>query len=69
MALPTYRPDRPDDLTGVSGDTGLFAVFAKHGTAANILMMLMIAAGIYAFFNLRTQFFPDFVQDRITVRV
>ena len=69
MALPAYRPDRPDDLTGVSGTKGLFAVFAKHGTAANILMMLMIAAGIYAFFNLRTQFFPDFVQDRITVRV
>lgn len=69
MAFPAYRPDRPDDLSGVSGSKGLFAVFAKHGTAANILMMLMIAAGIYAFFNLRTQFFPDFVQDRITVRV
>ena len=69
MALPVYRPDRPDDLSSVSGNRGLFAVFAKHGTAANILMLLMIAAGIYAFFNLRTQFFPDFVQDRITVRV
>ena len=69
MALPAYRPDRPDDLSGLSGERGLFAVFAKHGTAANILMLLMIAAGIYAFFNLRTQFFPDFVQDRITVRV
>ena len=69
MALPAYRPERPELISDADASKGLLATFAKHGTAANILMMLMIAAGVWAFFNLRTQFFPDFVQERITVRV
>ena len=69
MALPAYRPERPELISDTDASKGLLATFAKHGTAANILMMLMIAAGVWAFFNLRTQFFPDFVQERITVRV
>ena len=69
MALTAYRPERPEVIRDTDVEKGIIAAFARHGTAANILMMLMIAAGIWAFFNLRTQFFPDFVQERITVNV
>ena len=69
MALTAYRPERPEVIRDTDVEKGFIAAFARHGTAANILMMLMIAAGIWAFFNLRTQFFPDFVQERITVNV
>ena len=69
MALTAYRPERPEVIRDTDVEKGFIAAFARHGTAANILMMLMIAAGVWAFFNLRTQFFPDFVQERITVNV
>ena len=67
MARPLTAPNAPKSSRHRRGEG--HRRLARHGTAANILMMLMIAAGIWAFFNLRTQFFPDFVQERITVNV
>lgn len=43
--------------------------FAKHKVAANILMALMIIAGLWGLSGLNTQFLPNFELDVITVSV
>ncbi|MDG5499699.1 efflux RND transporter permease subunit [Marinobacter sp. BGYM27] len=43
--------------------------FARHKVAANLLMLIMILAGIYALGGLNRQFFPTFATDFITVSV
>ncbi len=57
----------PPDSGGRAGS--LISVFARHKTAANLLMALIIVAGAFAFTKLTTQFFPDFGIDIITVSV
>lgn len=47
----------------------LIGRFAQHRVAANLLMTLMILAGVGGLFQLNTQFFPDFELDTISVRV
>ena len=44
-------------------------MFAKHRVAANLLMVIMIIAGAIGVDRLRTQFFPTFELDVITVAV
>ncbi|MFT7311023.1 MAG: multidrug efflux pump subunit AcrB, partial [Paracoccaceae bacterium] len=51
------------------GPGGLFSYFTRHGTAANLLLVLMIGAGIWAFPNMRAQFFPDVVVDNVSVSI
>ncbi|MBO6507810.1 MAG: efflux RND transporter permease subunit [Roseibium sp.] len=41
----------------------------RHRTAANLLLALMLLAGIAASTQIRTQFFPDFVREEVEVRV
>ena len=43
--------------------------FANHRVAANLLMVIMIIAGVIGIDRLRTQFFPTFELDIITVAV
>ncbi|MFD1912700.1 efflux RND transporter permease subunit [Halodurantibacterium flavum] len=47
----------------------LFAYFTRHGTAANLLLVLMLAAGIWAIPNMRSQYFPDVIIQNVTVGV
>lgn len=47
----------------------LLAVFAHHRVAANLLMLLMIMAGVYGLNKLNIQFFPSFEPDIVSVRV
>ncbi|MGZ9809491.1 efflux RND transporter permease subunit [Pseudoroseicyclus sp. H15] len=47
----------------------MFSYFTRHRTAANLVMVLMIAAGIIAFPRMRAQFFPDVIIDSISVSV
>lgn len=47
----------------------LIGRFANHKVAANLLMLIMILAGIVALGKLNTQFLPTFEPDFITVRV
>ncbi|MBU2963902.1 efflux RND transporter permease subunit [Amphritea sp. 2_MG-2023] len=47
----------------------LISLFAEHRVAANLLMMLMILAGIWGLKKLNTQFFPTFELDIITIAV
>ncbi|MEO1115033.1 MAG: efflux RND transporter permease subunit [Pseudomonadota bacterium] len=41
----------------------------RHRTAANLLLALMLLAGIAAGSQIRTQFFPDFVREEVEVRI
>jgi multidrug efflux pump subunit AcrB len=47
----------------------ILGTFAHHRVAANLLMALMILAGLWALTKLNTQFFPNFNLDMINVRV
>ncbi|MCU0840726.1 MAG: efflux RND transporter permease subunit [Thiobacillaceae bacterium] len=45
------------------------AAFAHHPVAGNLLMIILIVAGLFALTRLNVQFFPNFSLDVITVRV
>jgi len=47
----------------------LIPIFARHPTAANLLMALLIISGLAAIHRLPVQFFPDFGIDVIRVNV
>ncbi|MEJ6396876.1 efflux RND transporter permease subunit [Yoonia sp. 208BN28-4] len=51
------------------GAGGILSYFTRHRTAANLLLVLMIMAGIAAIPNMRAQFFPDVVVDDLDVSV
>ncbi len=44
-------------------------IFAQHKVAANLLMIIMVMAGLLSLSKLNTQFFPTFALDVINVRV
>lgn len=48
---------------------GPIALFARHPTAGNLLMILMLLAGCVGILQLNRQFFPDFGIDAIAVSV
>ena len=48
---------------------GILSYFTRHNTVANLLLILMILAGVFAFPNMRAQFFPDVVVDDIDITV
>ncbi|MFN4099336.1 MAG: efflux RND transporter permease subunit [Pararhodobacter sp.] len=48
---------------------GIFRYFTRHKTAANLLLVLMLASGIVAAPRMHAQFFPDVVVDTVTVSV
>jgi multidrug efflux pump subunit AcrB len=48
---------------------GLFRYFTRHKTAANLLLVVMLVAGLAAIPQMRAQFFPDVVVDNITVDI
>ena len=52
-----------------AGAGGILSYFTRHRTAANLLLVLMIAAGLLAIPNMRAQFLPDVVVDDIDVTV
>ncbi len=49
--------------------SGILSYFTRHRTAANLLLLLLLAIGAALVPKLRTQFFPDIVISRITVSV
>ncbi|WP_187431323.1 Multidrug resistance protein MdtC [Roseobacter fucihabitans] len=46
---------------------GVLSYFARHRTLANLILVMMVVAGLAALPNMRTQFFPDTVLERVTV--
>ena len=48
---------------------GVLSYFTRHRTAANLLLVVLIVAGLVTFPRMRAQFFPDVVVDNISVSV
>ena len=55
------------DLGRATG--GILSYFTRHPTAANLLLVLLVVAGLYAAPQMRAQFFPDVIVDDIDIRV
>jgi len=49
--------------------SGILSYFTRHGTAANLLLVLLIAVGITVIPKMRAQFFPDVIVDNVRVNV
>jgi len=49
--------------------SGLLGWFASNHVAANLLMLLIISAGLLTIFTIKLEFFPEFNLDIITVSV
>lgn len=72
--------DHPAEPGRTRSDTGigphhirpkndLIGLFARHRTAANLLMVLMLIAGFFGLYRMPTQFFPDVGIDVVLVTV
>ena len=48
---------------------GFLSYMTRHRTAANLLMVVVLAAGFAAYPKMRAQFFPDVIIDNVTVSV
>ncbi|KPA21112.1 Efflux pump membrane transporter BepE [Shimia sp. SK013] len=48
---------------------GILSYFTRHATAANLLLVVLILAGIAAVPRMRAQFFPDVIVETVTVSV
>ena len=46
---------------------GILSYFTRHRTIANLLLVIMVVAGLAAIPNMRAQFFPDVIVDNVTV--
>ena len=60
---PPPAPDQPPRATAFLG------YFARHRTAANLVMLLMVVVGLATIPNMRSQFYPDVVVEDVTVTV
>jgi len=49
--------------------SGILSYFTRHATAANLLLVVLILAGIAAMPRMRAQFFPDVIIDNVTVSI
>ncbi|MCP4819535.1 MAG: efflux RND transporter permease subunit [Shimia sp.] len=48
---------------------GVLSYFTRHATAANLLLVILILAGLAAAPRMRAQFFPDVIVETVTVSV
>ncbi len=48
---------------------GIFSYFTRHRTAANLILVVMLALGLAAMTQIRSQFFPDVVVENVRVAV
>ncbi|WP_289040313.1 efflux RND transporter permease subunit [uncultured Aliiroseovarius sp.] len=46
----------------------LLSYFTRHATVANLLLVVLIALGIFAYPRMRAQFFPDVIVESVTVQ-
>ncbi|PTX54912.1 multidrug efflux pump subunit AcrB [Litoreibacter ponti] len=51
------------------GPGGVLSYFTRHRTAANLILVIMLALGIAAVPRMNTQFFPDVIVDSVSVNV
>ncbi|MEQ5869707.1 efflux RND transporter permease subunit [Sagittula sp. NFXS13] len=55
------------DLSKAAG--GILGYFTRHPTLSNLILVILLAAGLLAAPNMRAQFFPDIISDEIDVSV
>ncbi|WP_085307813.1 efflux RND transporter permease subunit [Planktotalea arctica] len=55
--------------TFAPGSGGILSYFTRHKTLANLLLVVMLVAGLTAMPKMRAQFFPDVVVDTVSVSV
>ena len=55
--------------SNATNETGIIAWFAANHVAANLLMLLIIVAGLITASSIRKETNPEFVLDQIEVRV
>ncbi|SDX15766.1 Multidrug efflux pump subunit AcrB [Ruegeria halocynthiae] len=55
------------DIPNAAG--GILSYFTRHRTAANLLLLVMLVLGAAAIPNMRAQFFPDVILERVDVTV
>ncbi|MCF8483979.1 MAG: efflux RND transporter permease subunit [Rhodobacteraceae bacterium] len=55
--------------SGGAGAGGIIGYFTRHRTVANLLLVVMIVAGLAAASRIRAQYFPDVVISEVTVDV
>ncbi len=48
---------------------GILAYFARHRTAANLVMLIMVVAGFATIPQMRSQFYPDVIIEEVSVSV
>ncbi|MCF6198997.1 MAG: efflux RND transporter permease subunit, partial [Hyphomicrobiaceae bacterium] len=63
------KPDSQANKAPATGDHRLIGLFVRHPTASNLLMVLMLIAGLFAIGKLNTQFFPTFSIPNVSVKV
>ncbi|MCG3269351.1 efflux RND transporter permease subunit [Yoonia sp. I 8.24] len=56
-----------EDMTNRA--SGILSYFTRHRTVANLLLVLMLTAGLLALPKMRAQYFPDVVVDDLNVSV
>lgn len=49
--------------------SGILSYLTRHATAANLLLIVMLAAGVFTYPKMRAQFFPDVIIDSVSVSV
>ena len=62
-----YVSERPSVELDRKATKGIFAAFANHPTAPNLIMIVMILAGFWAAYNIPIQFFPETVINNVSV--
>ncbi|MFN3526644.1 MAG: efflux RND transporter permease subunit, partial [Paracoccus sp. (in: a-proteobacteria)] len=58
-----------DEAQGRGQSRGMLSLFVRHRTLANLVLAVMVVAGLYSAPKLRAQFFPDTVVQEIDVNV
>ena len=67
MSTQIESQTKPQSSTAMGHQNDLLGLFANHKVAPNLLMIMMILAGIVALTKLNVQFFPSFELDSISV--
>lgn len=62
-------PPEPPKKPAEPSSGGFLSFFARHRTAANLVMVIMMLAGVIGILRMNTQFFPDFGIDMVLTTV
>ena len=67
VKMPEYRSEQPNSKIDRKASQGVFALFANHPTAPNLIMIIMVLVGFWSAYNIPVQFFPETVINNVTV--